>query len=77
MKPKLQKKMIVAEITKNWPWSEGVDPTLLSQRFEQVIEVNDKRGFRLNSWRLSCLHVPAGRKPEGIVETIIAVFEEK
>jgi hypothetical protein len=58
---------IVAEISKNWP---GDIDDLLSMRFEDVLGVNQQRGYRLHSWRLSRVRV--GRT---LNETIIAVFE--
>jgi hypothetical protein len=63
------KAMIVAEISKNW--NEAATPDTLSQRFERVIAVNEARGFRLHSWRLSRVVEPEGT----INETIVAVFE--
>ena len=64
---------IVAEVTRNWP-SDG-NPELLSTQFERVIGVNKARGYDLESWRLSQLHIPRhnGCGP-GVCETIIAVF---
>jgi hypothetical protein len=77
---------IVAEISKNWPeaiCTEGHLPpfkdcaacaereTLLSQRFEHVIEVNRRRGYILVSFQLNRMVPQRGQ----LNETIIAVFE--
>lgn len=66
---------IVAEVSKNWPL-EGT--FLLSQGFEQVIETNHQRGYRLHSWRMSrvVLSNPGQLYSGDINETIIAVFEK-
>lgn len=62
-------KFIVAEISKSW-----TDPTsikeILSQKFEQVINVNYNRGYKITDWKISSIiH-------EGVLtETIIAIFE--
>lgn len=74
-KPKKSNKMekfIVAEINKSWegnfdentPLSE-----LICQRFETVINTNNKRGYKLSDWRFTSLI------NNGLLnETIIAVF---
>jgi hypothetical protein len=50
--PALTPDMIVAEVSKNWP-EMSADTTLLSQRFETVIQHNRERGYKLHSWRFS------------------------
>ena len=64
---------IVAEVSKNWPDISG-DATLLSQRFETVIQANRERGYKLHSWRFSQIPNPALK---GCSETIVAVFEKE
>lgn len=61
--------IIVAEVSKNWP---NDDKTPISKRFEEVINVNLKRGYRLRDWHMNQLITTH----EGfLTETIIAVFE--
>jgi len=62
-------KFIVAEVSKSW-----TDPTtikeILSQKFEQVVNVNYDRGYKLVDWNISSV------VHEGVLtETIIAIFE--
>ncbi len=71
---------IVAEISKNWIDGRPAngDPRLLAQIFEQVIEHNRIRGYRLHSFQL---HRAITRWREDtsraeLNETIIAVFED-
>lgn len=67
------KHRIVAEISKSWV--NGVpktDTELISARFEDVIETNDRRGYRLESWKFSQVMLTPVMS-----ETIIAVFVEK
>lgn len=63
--------MIVAEISKNW--TNGQSPTLrlISEQFEDVIEINFQRGYKLHSFKIN-VYAPF---PHTINETIIAVFE--
>ncbi len=62
-------RFIVAEITKNWTQDTPV-ADLLSQRFEEVININEERGYRLSDWRIT------STSNEGLfTETIIAIFE--
>ncbi len=63
---------IVAEISKNCKGGDEAVPGsgLLSQNFEKCIVANLELGFVLHSWELKRIHVP----PDGINETIIAVF---
>ncbi len=67
---------IVAEIATNWPKPWPV-PTceLIGAKFEQVIEVNRERGYRLHSWSLNRLMVSTVAGAEELNETIVAVFE--
>ena len=63
---------IVAEISKNY-YADGrsLQPFALSQLFEEVIDVNHRRGYRLLSFQLHRLMT----RPNELNETIIAVFE--
>jgi hypothetical protein len=63
---------IVAEISKNWRNGDEVVPGsgLLAQQFEQVINVNNERGYRLWSFQINRLMT----SPCEMNETIIAVF---
>lgn len=68
---------IVAEVSKNWT-GQWVGPLpspsdILCGRFEQVIEHNRKRGYRLHSWNIHRLMVDK----DSLNETIIAVFEKE
>lgn len=66
-------KFIVAEIGKNWPEKgQALEGILISQQFEQVIEVNRRRGYRLISFQFAQL-----AKGRTLIETIIAVFERE
>lgn len=62
---------IVAEVSKNWTMGESIEPGLLCQRFESVINVNKERGYLLHSFTLHRLMTT----PDTLNETIIAVFE--
>lgn len=63
---------IVAEMTRNWFGLERPEH-LLSEVFEEAIEVNRLRGYKLEDWRLS--QVPTFKDGiHGISETIVAVF---
>lgn len=62
-------KRIVGEISISWPASKAK----LSAAFENVIEVNRERGFRLESWQFSQVPMIGG----AFNETIIAVFVEE
>jgi hypothetical protein len=64
------KPFIVAEVTKNWSVGQAVKPPLLSNVFEEVIEVNRKRGYSLHSFQVFQLMT----SPTTMTETIIAVF---
>lgn len=60
---------IVAEVSKNW--LRNLDsPGFLSERFEEVIEVNRQRGYLLYQFALNQVMVSA----DEMTETIIAVF---
>lgn len=67
----LNRKRIVAEISKNWPSLDEKDSSILASRFEVVIETNRKKGFILESWQMT-QNATLG----GVYETIIAVFIE-
>lgn len=64
-------KFIVAEVTKNWIEGKSSSP-LLSNQFEEVIEVNLKRGYQLHSFQIHQLLIDN----KSMAETIIAVFEK-
>jgi hypothetical protein len=83
------KPFIVGEITKNYVDGQPVgSPQLLSMLFEQMIEHNRLKGYRLHTWQLHRLyrrvHVEVPGTTSGRVlqealaleETIIAVFEK-
>lgn len=66
---------IVAEISKNWingyP-ADGRDAPIASL-FEEVLNVNGARGYRLLSFQLHRV----SPDPESLNETIVAVFERR
>lgn len=65
-------RFIVAEVSRNWPGAG----TLLSERFEAMIEVNLLRGYTLHSWHLNRVETGAEIPGETVLnETIVAVFE--
>lgn len=68
-----EQQFIVAELSKNWvngyPY-DGCQITI-SQLFEQVLNVNGARGYRLLSFQLHRVCPDA----ESLNETIIAAFE--
>lgn len=64
---------IVAEVSKNWVNGEELEPGLLSERFEIIIEVNRQRGYRLYQFELNRMWTGPGE----LNETIIAVFERE
>ncbi len=65
------KTRIVAEVSKNWP---EVEPGTLANRFEEIIRVNEGRGYVLESWQMSRSAIKDSLKGISINETIIAVF---
>jgi hypothetical protein len=73
----MSQKFIVAEITKNWEHGADLSMPILSQKFEQVINVNEERGYSLYSWRFNQVETTAESGGKVITETIIAVFVEK
>ncbi len=66
---------IVAEVSKNWSGEPAPESSrdILCGRFELLIEVNRKRGYRLHSFSLHRLMVA----DDQMNETIIAVFEKE
>lgn len=62
-------KFIVAEITRNWGGESELGP-LISQKFEMVISINTKRGYKLIDWKFTTTLMG-----EVLTETIIAIFE--
>lgn len=67
-------RFIVAEISKNWidgqPACRG---PFINELFEQVIEVNRQRGYRLHSFQLHRIM----QSPRTMNETVLAVFERE
>jgi hypothetical protein len=66
-------RFVVAEVSKNWPEGEGDEGPPLSYLFEEVIEHNLRRRYRLHSFQLHRLMTG----PNSLNETIIAVFERQ
>lgn len=67
------RQFIVAEISTNWPKPWPVPRREhLGAKFEEVIEVNRDRGYRLHSFQVSQVMTST----EMMTETIIAVFEK-
>lgn len=64
-------KFIVAEITKNWTDGTPVKD-LLCQRFELVININAKRGYKLIDWKFNMII-----NQTTLTETIVAIFEKE
>lgn len=62
---------IVAEVTKTWTRGDAVRG-LISQRFEEVVNVNASRGYHLYHFSHSTIITPDGAMQQ---ETIIAVFQ--
>ena len=66
---------IVGEVSKSWingqPFND--DPRVLAELFEQMIEHNRQRGYRLHSFQIHRLLV---RRDE-LNETLVAVFERQ
>jgi len=69
--PPRDARFVVAEISKNWENGFSLEKGLLAERFEAAIEVNRRRGYRLQSFSLHRLMTSA----TNLNETIIAVFE--
>ena len=65
-----EQRFIVAEISKNWDQNDW-QPPLVSQLFEEIINKNAGRGYRLQSFQLHRYQPD----PRHFNETIIAVFE--
>ena len=66
--PPSNERMIVAEISKNWP-AARLDESIATL-FEHVISRNRERGYKLHSWEFRQLRTDE----HAFVETIIAVF---
>ena len=68
-------RFIVAEVSKNWvrnqPLIQG--SRTISQTFEDVVNVNHERGYRLHSFTMHRLQMGN----DEMNETIIAVFEKE
>lgn len=69
--PPRDAQFVVAEISKNWIDGQSAEKGLLAERFEAAIEVNRRRGYRLQSFSLHRLMTGHN----SMNETIIAVFE--
>jgi hypothetical protein len=65
------RRFIVAEVSKNWINGDELGVGLVAERFEDVIEVNRQRGYRLLTFSLHRLITA----PQELNETIVAVFE--
>jgi len=62
------KQFIVAEVSKNW--TNDTEPRdLISNRFEEVINVNFERGYTLMEWKIDRVLIN-----DVFNETIIAIF---
>lgn len=70
---------IVAEVSKNWNRVETTAPGVFQPsdfvraKFEEIINVNWRRGYLLHSWHLHRLMT----SPEVLNETIVAVFRRR
>lgn len=67
---------IVAEVSKNWQGHHGTyvpytDGPLISNLFEQIIEVNRQRGYELHTFQFHRFMLA----PDEMNESIIAVFK--
>lgn len=62
---------IVAEVSKNWNSSGSEVP--ISKSFEDVININAARGYKLVDWKFTS--VCTGGDRDNILETIIAIFK--
>lgn len=76
-------RMIVAEVSKTWVEGHVLDEHHIAKCFEEVIERNENRGYRLHSWQFQTSTVASfsamGSMAESnvqLVETIVAVFEK-
>jgi hypothetical protein len=73
-------RFIVAEVSKNWTvvQEDIVESSkgLVSQRFEQVITTNARRGYRLHSWKFASGAYQSEGGRVVLNETIVAVFEK-
>lgn len=71
-------RFIVAELSKNWeapvPGQSSPPPVLLAHAFEQLLNINFARGYRLWTWQLHRILHPNGNE---LNETIVAVFERE
>lgn len=65
------KPFIVAEVSKTWVDGREIEPGLLCEYFEVVINVYYQRGYRLLTFSLNRVMT----RPDELNETIIAVFE--
>lgn len=69
----MSKPFIVAELSKTWIDGQSANPLTISELFEDVININAKRGYVLRSFQLDRIIV----NPTQMNETIIAVFERQ
>lgn len=67
-------RIVVAEVSCGWPKHPDEPKDILSQRFEAVIAVNEQRGYKLESWKLTSAVVSDPDHGVHLHETIIAVF---
>lgn len=67
-------RFIVAEASKSWVRGAPIsDSPLISQSFEEIINVNYERGYRLHSFQHNTTYI----NDDEMNETIIAVFERR
>lgn len=65
---------IVGEVSVNWS-EDGPQPqALISQRFEEMIATNVKRGYELESWQLHRVAPQLNGITMHVNESIVAVF---
>lgn len=62
---------IVAELSRNYAEHEPPPLPPLGVLFEAALSANEKRGYRLHTWRMTQTVV----KPGTLTATIVAVFE--
>lgn len=65
--------MIVSEASCNWVDGSKPDKTI-SRLFEEIISINESRGYGLHSWQLSRVSTVIN-DVVAINETIVAVFK--
>lgn len=61
---------IVGEASVTWPTSQ----VSISERFEELLNVNAARGYELRSWKMTALAFEFEGE-QHMTETVVAVFE--